>query len=121
MKQGLRAIWLVIGLSALAAGLVGLFLPIVPTVPFLLLAAFSFARSSKRLQRWMLAHPVFGPPIDDWVKRGAVNRRAKWVASLSMAASVILAIALGLAGAVILAQATVMVAVAVFLWTRPES
>jgi hypothetical protein len=120
MRIGVRLVWLTVGVLALAAGIVGLFLPIVPTVPFVLLAAFGFARSSDRLHRWLLEHPVFGPPIADWQERGAVSRRAKWIASLSMAGSGALAVALGLPSFVIALQAAVMAAAAGFVWTRPD-
>ena len=120
MKTGLRYFWLTVGILALAAGIVGLFLPIVPTVPFVLLAAFGFARSSERLHRWLLDHPVFGPPIVDWQEKGAVSRRAKWVASLSMAGSLMIAVFLQIPWPVIVAQAAIMAAIAGFLWTRPD-
>ena len=120
MKEGLRIFWLILGSLSLACGIVGLFLPIVPTVPFVLLAAFAFSQSSERLHRWLLEHPVLGPPISDWNERGAVGRRAKWVATLSMAGSVGLAVYLGLPPPLIVAQAAVVSAVAAFLWTRPD-
>ncbi|MFM2356431.1 MAG: hypothetical protein RLZZ528_2167 [Pseudomonadota bacterium] len=120
MKTGLRYVWLAVGCLALAAGIVGLFLPILPTVPFVLLAAFGFARSSERLHRWLLAHPVLGPPILDWQERGAVSRRAKWLASLSMAGSLVIAVVLNLPPPLVALQGAVMAAVAGFLWTRPD-
>ncbi|MGL4308935.1 MAG: YbaN family protein [Paracoccaceae bacterium] len=117
----MRMIWAALGLIALAAGMVGLFLPVIPTVPFLILAAFCFARGSERLHRWLLAHPVFGPPIQDWQESGAVSRRIKWIASLSMAAGFAAAMLLSLPVPVLAAQGAVMLAVAVFIWTRPEA
>ena len=59
----MRVIWLIAGSISLGLGLLGVFLPLLPTVPFVLLAAFCFARSSERLHDWMLEHPKFGPAI----------------------------------------------------------
>lgn len=59
----MRFLLLVIGLLALALGAIGLFLPLLPTAPFLLLSALCFARASERLYGWLISHPVFGPPI----------------------------------------------------------
>ena len=116
-----RGLWLAGGLLALALAAVGLLLPLLPTVPFLLLAAFCFARSSDRLHRWLLGHPRLGPPIRQWEERGAIGRQAKWVASLSMLGSVGLAVWLGLPGWVVAVQAATLAAVTVFIWTRPEA
>lgn len=106
---------------ALGLGVIGIFLPIVPTVPFLLLAAFCFARGSDRLHRWLLNHNIFGPPIRDWQARGAIGRRIKLVASLSMAAGFGVAAYLDLPVFVLAVQAAIMLSVAVFIWSRPEA
>lgn len=61
-------------------GVIGAFLPILPTTPFMILAAGCFARSSPRLEAWLLSHPVFGPMLRDWRERGAIPQRAKMAA-----------------------------------------
>ena len=83
----MRGLWLTAGMLFLGLGLLGVLLPILPTTPFLLLAAWCFARSSPRLEAWLLEHRVFGPPLRDWRERGAINRRAKILSCLLMAAS----------------------------------
>ncbi|MEY4696530.1 MAG: hypothetical protein RIT14_958 [Pseudomonadota bacterium] len=115
-----RGLWLLGGLAALALAAVGVVLPLLPTVPFLLLAAFCFARSSERLHSWLLNHPVFGPPIMDWEERGAISRRAKWLASASILAALGSAVLFGFAPWVIGLQILVLSAVLIFIWSRPE-
>lgn len=75
-----RGIWLVLGLIATAAGLIGAVLPLLPTTPFLILAAACFARSSPRLEARILEDPRFGPMIREWRARGAIPPRAKLLA-----------------------------------------
>ncbi|MBL8519271.1 MAG: YbaN family protein [Betaproteobacteria bacterium] len=76
-----RGLWIAAGLAALATGIVGIFVPLLPTTPFVLLAAYCFSRGSARLENWLLAHPRFGPMVRDWRDRRAVPRNAKWLAS----------------------------------------
>lgn len=116
----MKAFWFLLGCLSVALGILGAALPLLPTVPFLLLAAFCFARSSPRVHAWLVTHPRLGPPIENWRRSGAISRHAKRLASLSMAAAFLLAWAVG-AGAVALSvQAGVLCLVATFIWTRPE-
>lgn len=117
----MRTVWLICGMVAMGLGGLGIFLPLLPTVPFMLLAAFCFARSSESLHHWLVTHPTFGPPIDDWRRSGAIGRRAKWLASLSMAAAFGLSLAFGFGAKVLFVQLVTLGAVAVFIWTRPEA
>ena len=80
-----RWFWLLLAYACLALGVIGIFLPGLPTTPFVLLAAYAAARGSKRLHAWLLAHRVFGPMIRDWEASGAVSRRAKYWAIGTMA------------------------------------
>jgi uncharacterized protein len=82
-----RLLWMAAGAFALLLGVIGIFLPLLPTVPFVLLAAWCFSRSSERWERWMLAHRVFGPIVRDWRATRAVPLRAKQLASVMMAGS----------------------------------
>lgn len=74
----LRGLYLVLGLGFVALGVVGAFLPVLPTTPFMIVAAACFARSSTRLENWLLGHKRFGPLLRDWRARGAIPRRAKF-------------------------------------------
>lgn len=117
----IRYLLVVIGLASLALGVVGLFLPILPTVPFLLLAAVCFANASERLHNWLLSHRLFGPPIHDWNARGAINRNAKWLASASFVGSFIITMLLGFGPLVLAVQAACLIGVAIFIWSRPDA
>lgn len=116
----MRVVWLCLGLVCIALGLIGVVLPLLPTVPFILLAAFCFARSSERLHDWLLQHPHFGPAITDWREHGAVSRRAKKLATVSIIAIFALSYALDVRQTVLIIQAGVLGCVLIFLWTRPS-
>jgi uncharacterized membrane protein YbaN (DUF454 family) len=81
--------WLLLGTGwlSLALGVIGIFLPLLPTVPFLLLASACFARSSPRFHSWLLNHPTLGPPIVDWQQHRRIRPRAKIMALSMMALS----------------------------------
>lgn len=85
--NAMRLIYLALGWIMVAIGVVGIFLPLLPTTPFLLLAAWLFARSSARIETWLLTHPLFGPSLRDWREHGAIPRRAKIIACATIVAS----------------------------------
>ena len=116
----MRIVWIIGGVLATGLGLIGIVLPIMPTVPFMLVAAFCFGRSSPRLHAYMLDHPVYGPHIRDWNESGAIRRNAKWLATASMLGSLALSSLLGLPPRLIAIQAAVIAAALVFIWTRPS-
>jgi uncharacterized membrane protein YbaN (DUF454 family) len=116
----MRVLWSLLGLLATACGIAGLLLPLVPTTPFLLIAAFAFARSSPRLHGWLVTHPRLGPPIAAWREHRAIRRGAKMTAVLLMAAAASASVALGVPGWVLAVQAVVLAIVATFVLTRPE-
>lgn len=116
----MRPIWFLSGLIALALGTVGIFLPLLPTTPFVILAAWCFARSSDRLHDWLLAHRIFGPMIRDWRENGAIAPWAKRLSVGMMAAAFALSLAMGLGWPILAAQALVLAAAATFILTRPD-
>jgi len=113
-----RVLWATAGALALVTGLVGIFVPLLPTAPFVLLAAFCFSRGSERCERWLLEHPRFGPLVRDWRERRAVPLRAKQLATVMMALGSVWA-ALTLPARVAWLPAVVCTAVAVWLWRLP--
>ena len=114
-----RPLFLAAGIASTALGALGVLLPVLPTVPFLILAAFCFARSNPAWERRLLEHPRWGPAIRDWRQRGAIARRAKWGASAALLASAALALAT-LAWPWILAALLPMTIAAGWIWTRPD-
>ncbi|WP_045388391.1 YbaN family protein [Falsirhodobacter sp. alg1] len=116
-----RALWGAAGALALGAGLLGVILPLLPTVPFILLAAFCFSRSSERWHHWLLTHPRLGPSIRNWQTNRTISRSAKWKATCSMVIVFGISVAWGLATPIIVFQALILACVAIMLWTRPEA
>lgn len=84
---GVRLAYQFLGLLAVALAIVGIILPLLPTVPFLLLAAFFFARSHPEWERKILEHARFGPPIQAWRERGAIGMMGKAAAVVALATS----------------------------------
>ncbi|WP_376753546.1 YbaN family protein [Candidatus Nitrospira neomarina] len=79
-----RFIMLVIGWGSLALGILGLFFPLLPTMPFILLAASCFSKSSPRLHSWLLSQPLLGPMIQNWHHEGSINQNTKVTATIFM-------------------------------------
>ena len=116
----MRYFWLSLGLISLSLGMVGVVLPLLPTTPFVLLAAYSFARSSQRLHDWLMNHRQFGPLIHNWREHRAIRRSAKVVSTVSIAAIVGISMLFGVATWILVTQLVVLSGVLVIIWTRPE-
>lgn len=114
-----RFVLILIGLMSLALGGIGIFVPLLPTTPFVILAALAFANSSERLHRWLLSHKVFGPLIIDWQRYGAISRPAKILSLASIAAIVLMSWLLSVPTYVIIVQILVLSCSAIFIVTRP--
>lgn len=115
-----RGAYLALALLSLALGIAGAFLPVLPTTPFVLLAAWAAARSSPRLLHWLETHTVFAPMIRDWRQGGVVSRRAKWMATLMMAASGLYLLLSRHPRWIAWLAIVCMATVALWLWRRPE-
>lgn len=116
----MQYLWAGLGLLCVAMAAVGVVLPLLPTVPFLLLAAFFFARSSSRLHNWLVTHNLFGPLILDWQSSGAIRPVAKRAATVSIAAVFGLSVLLSAPLFVLIIQAVVLGGVMIFIWSRPN-
>lgn len=116
----MRLLALILACFFLGLAVVGIFLPGLPTVPFLLLTAWFAARGSERLHRWLYAHPHLGKLLIDWEQYGAVSRTSKVIAVVMLLASWFVMFhhldnVWLLAGAALL-----FAAIATFLVSRPE-
>ncbi len=117
-----RVVFAVLGLTFFAVGVVGVFVPVLPTTPFMLVALWAFSLSSQRLHDYVWHHPHFGQAVRDWKTYGVIPRKAK-VGALAMMALSALILALfsrmplwGMAVAWV-----VMAGSAWWLWGRPEA
>jgi len=87
----MKSLYIVAGVLALLLGILGIFLPLLPTTPFLLLASWCFARGSSRLHRWLLSHRVFGVYLRNFEAGRGIPLRAKIVATVMLWGSLLLA------------------------------
>ncbi|RZA17912.1 MAG: DUF454 domain-containing protein [Lysobacteraceae bacterium] len=120
-----RWLWGLLAWTSFATGIVGIFVPGLPTTVFILIAAYAAARGSERLRARLLAHAVFGPAIRDWEASRAVSRRAKQAASWAMlACAMVLLVVMPAFPAhrwwMTALPIACMAVVALWLWRRPE-
>lgn len=115
-----RFFWLVAGLLFVAIAMVGVVLPLLPTTPFLLVATYCFARSSERLNRWLLNHPTFGPLIDNWNRYGSIDRKSKRISIIVIVLTPIITVLIGVPMWALAAQIAVLACSATFILTRPN-
>lgn len=114
-----RPLYISGGLIALGFGVVGVFLPIMPTVPFLIAAAFCFARSKPEWEQRLLDHPQYGATLRDWRERRAIRRRVKVVAIAAMCAGAVFTwLTIGWPWVAI--SLAIIVLAGGWIWTRPE-
>lgn len=116
-----RLLWRTLALACVGLGAIGAVLPGLPTVPFLLLAAWAAGKGWPALEEKLLNHPRYGATLRRWRERGAISRKAKWAATLMMTAS---GLVIAFSSAPIHAKLGVpllMAVVAVWMWRRPEA
>lgn len=116
----LRPLWTAAGGVALALGVIGIFLPVLPTTPLVLLAAFCFGKGSPRLRAWIVAHRSFGPMITDWEATGAIPRRVKLWACAVMGVTFLASWVFGAPARVLWAQGLLMGIGAAYVLSRPD-
>lgn len=120
MTRTKRIVLIVVGFVSLGLGSLGILVPLLPTTPLVLVAAFAFANSNERLHQWLLDHNVFGPLIHNWRRHRAISRTAKALSVLSMAAILLISWFLDVAMWIIVAQALTLACVAAFILSRPS-
>lgn len=121
LKESWRWLMIALGWIALAVGVIGIFVPLLPTTPFVLLAAFLFSKGSERLHLWLRDHPRLGRYVRDWETEQVIPPIGKYASTLMMVPSVgwVLVtrdLPLGLSGG----MAATVIAVLWFIWSRPS-
>ncbi len=116
-----KLFFLLAGWFAIALGLAGVFLPILPTTPFVILAAWCFSKSSTRWHLWLLEHRIFGPTISNWEQHGVITLKAK----LTATTMIVLLFSYTLIFVNVLIWIKVLVSliglgVLYFIWSRPS-
>ena len=115
-----RTLYLIAGFVSLILAAFGVVLPLLPTVPFVILAAFCFARSSPALERRLLEHRSFGPHIRRWREHGAISRRGKRAALVAFAVSALAAPFLSPQPWSLIPLAAALIG-GTWIWRRPEA
>lgn len=116
-----RAVLLVVGTAALILGVVGVFLPVLPTTPFLLVTAACYARASTRLYEWLLGQPSLGPIITEWRRSRSLPPGVKMRALVVVAVTFAISIALVDSLAIRVVLVATGVILAVFLYRLPTA
>ena len=121
IPAAMRVLYLCLGWLMVATGIVGAFLPVLPTTPFLLIALWCFSKSSPKLEAWLLSHPRFGSSLRNWREKGAIPRKAK-IGAVSLMTISYAMFWFGTAPSALRATlvAAVMLGAAIFVTTRPE-
>lgn len=116
----MRIGWLLLGLCCVVLGVIGAFIPLMPTTIFLILAAGCFTHGSPRLEAWLLNHPRHGPALRAWRTERAISRRGKQAACIGMTIGYILFWLLSRPGLLTGAGvAAVLIGCAAWIITRP--
>jgi uncharacterized membrane protein YbaN (DUF454 family) len=116
-----RVIFLILGWLSLLLGVLGIFLPILPTTPFAILAAYFFSKSSNKLHSWLLNQKQLGPMISNWERHGIIRPRAKILATVSM--TLLFSYTLFFVPVTLWIKIVISfvgISVMAFIWTRPS-
>jgi uncharacterized membrane protein YbaN (DUF454 family) len=120
LQRAARLAYLGLGILCVGLGVIGAFLPVMPTTVFLLIAVWAFSKSSSRLERWVLEHPRLGPRVLEWRAHRTIPWPVKLTAWASMAGSLTIMIVTG-AGTIALASAGAVILIgAVYIASRPS-
>jgi hypothetical protein len=102
-------------------GAIGVALPLLPTTPFILLAAFCFSKSSERFHQRLLEHKLFGQIISDWQRHGVIRLKTKWVSTVTMLVMVSYPLVFVVHSQMVRAAVLLcIVGVLAFIWSRPH-
>lgn len=116
-----KIVLLTFGHFFLVLGIIGAFLPILPTTPFLLLAAYFYSKSNSKIHTWMLKHKFLGPPLRDWQQNGVIGMKAKILASTMILLIIFWRIpSLNVGLTIKIIASSVLFLVLIFVCTRPS-
>lgn len=116
----MKPFWIAAGLVCIPVAVAGIVLPLLPTTPFLLLAAFCFDRGSPRLHTWLIEHRLLGGPIRSWRENRAIPLPAKISAAGLMLIALFSSLWMGVANWILAVQLLIFAAVSAFIFTRPS-
>jgi len=121
-RQPAKAFFIAAGCVSLAVAILGIFLPVLPTTPLILLAAFFFSKGSDRLHRWLLARPGVGKLIQNWEQYGLIRTRAKITATVMIVALISFTVFyLAIPWVMKFLLPLIAGGVLLFIWTRPSA
>lgn len=121
MSEFKKKLFVAVGFISFGLGIVGAFLPVMPTVPFMIVAALCFSRGSERWHRWITTHPKFGAQILDWEKHGVIRTKIKVVTTVVLVLSLVVnGFFVKLPKEWLIALAVIFAIVLAFIWTRPS-
>ena len=86
----MKPIWFVLAWISFVVGIIGAFLPILPTTPFLILSAYLFSKSSPRFHKWIMELPIAGDAVRDWQENRVIKMRAKILCTLMIIVSLVI-------------------------------
>ena len=112
--------YLVLAYISTALGVAGVFLPLLPATPFLLVAVWSASKGSQRVHDWIYGQPQFARLLNNWHEQGAVPPGAKWLATAMMMFSWLFLLWSNYHWGFLLAMALFFACIGTFLWTRPN-
>ncbi len=115
-----KILYLIIGWIALVLGIIGAFLPIMPTVPFLIVALWGFSKSSEKFHNWLYTHKLYGPMLQDWDKHRVIPIWGKAWAIIAMSGSLVIMFNMNIPIWAVFIAAIIMISVAIFILRCPS-
>ena len=121
MRDSKRKLWVLAGWVSFALGVIGVFLPVMPTAPFMIVAAYCFSHGSERWYKWLTGHPKFGAPILDWERHGVIRMKAKLISTFLIFCSILSCLFIAkLPEMPMIILGVIFTCVLAFIWTRPS-
>lgn len=119
IDKSLRPLFFILGWISVVLGAIGAILPIMPTTPFLILAAYLFSKSSPRFHKWLLELPKFGPIIREWEETKTIRKEVKITAIVVLSISMMVTITFVPVKPIVKGVMVFFwISVSIYLWTR---